>query len=118
MKRLILYTLLTAGTLLAQTAGTITQTVTSTIQATTPTVSCKLTNSTPIAPAGVHVDCFIGANKVLAMDVNVTPGSPNGAVGSFTNAGDSVTWILTLSGAAGPYAWQIAANGTSKNGTF
>ena len=53
---------------------------------------------------------------VLVMDATVPVGA-NGTVGSMTLAGNTVTWIITQP-VAGPYLWQVAANGVAKSGTF
>jgi len=103
--------------LVAQTPGTVSQATTSTVTGTAGTLTCTLTNSSPALPSGVHVACSVSGAAVLVMDSVVTAGN-NGMVGSFTQTGNTVTWIVTLPTAGGSYNWQMAANGVGKTGAF
>lgn len=112
MKTLIA-ALIFCGSLLAQTPGTVTETTVRTVLAVAGTVSCELSN--PASPA-IRVVCK------YSTEVTTTTGTPGlGAAsamqGSSVNAGDSVTWIVQQL-TVGVYTYQIAANGTSKSGTF
>ncbi len=113
--KLAILILFAASLALAQT-GTVSQSTTSNVVGTAGGLVCTLTNSTPALPTGVHVACLNAGASVLLMDA-VVPVGPNGMVGSMTLAGNTVTWIVTQP-AAGPYAWQMAANGVNKSGTF
>lgn len=113
----LLIGLLLALSLCAQTTGTVAQTSTSSVIGTAGTVICTLTNSTPALPSGVHVVCTNAGASVLVMD-SVVPTGTNGMVGSFGLTGNTVTWIVNQPTAGGPWAWQMAANGAGKSGTF
>lgn len=97
--------------------GTVTSTSAATVTAATVTVTCVMTNSSPALPSGVHVVCKIAGNTVLTMD-SVVGAATNGVVGSFTNAGDTITWLLTQLAGQTLISWQMVANGVSKAGTF
>jgi hypothetical protein len=102
--------------LLAQTPGTVAQSTVSNVVGTAGPIVCTLTNSSPTLPSGVHVVCTNAGASVLVRD-SVVPSGTNGMVGSFGLAGNIITWIVNQP-AAGPYAWQMAANGVGKQGTF
>ena len=105
------------GIVMAQApAGTIT--VSNVVTATAGTISCILSNQSPALASGVHMVCAAGGVTRLVMDTVVAPGSTNGSVGSYTEAGASVTWILTQGTVTSPISWQVAANGVGKSGTF
>lgn len=110
--------LLLSGVLWSQTGGSVTETSLKTVTAAAGTgstaVICVFTN--PATPT-VHTECRIGAALVLTQDSTPAVGATNGAVGSFVNAGNSVTWMVQQP-SAGNVTWQIAANGTMKSGTF
>ena len=100
--------------LLAQSAGTVlvSTTVTATAGTGTSAVACIL--SGPAKPS-IRTTCSIGPATVLTQDLTPAAGPSSGAVGSFTNAGNTVTWSLQqLSN--GDVQWQVVANGVSKNG--
>ena len=101
----------------AQTLGTVAQNTVSNVVGTAGPVVCTLTNTTPVLPSGVHVLCTNAGVNVLVMD-SVVPTGTNGTVGSFGLSGNTVTWMVNQPIANGPYAWQMAANGVSKSGTF
>ena len=101
----------------AQAVGTVAQSTQSTVTGTAGPVVCTLTNSSPALASGVHVTCTNSGASVLVMD-SVVPTGTNGMVGSFGMGGNTVTWIVNQPVASGPYAWQMAANGTGKTGTF
>ena len=96
--------------------GTVSQSTTSAVVGTAGALVCTMTNTTPALPTGVHVACSNSGAAVLMMDA-VIPVGPNGIVGSMTLTGNTITWSVTQP-VAGPYAWQMAANGESKSGTF
>lgn len=102
---------------MAQAPGTVTSTSTSSVTATTATVSCVLTNTIPSLPSGIHAVCKIGSATVLTMDIVIAQGS-NGSVGAFVNGSDNVTWIVNQAAGTTVITWQIAANGVAKSGTF
>lgn len=102
--------------LVAQSPGTVAQSTVSNVVGTAGVVVCTLTNGSPAFPAGVHVVCTNSGASVLVMD-SVVPTGTNGMVGSFSLAGNTITWIVNQP-VAGPYAWQMAANGVAKSGTF
>jgi hypothetical protein len=112
MRRLIALLALCAA---AQTPGTITigTTVVATAGSGAGSVSCTFSN--PASPT-VHTACTSGT-ATLSQDSTPAVGSTNGAVGSFVNGSNNVTWIIQQP-TAGSVTWQIAANGTSKTGTF
>jgi hypothetical protein len=116
--KILLYILLSSfSLLLAQTPGTVAQNTVSNVVGTAGPVVCTLTNSSPALASGVHVVCTNAGANVLVMD-SVVPTGPNGLVGSFGLTGNTITWIVNQPVAAGPFAWQMAANGVSKSGTF
>ena|ERR1035437_6470555 len=98
-------------------AGTVAQSTLSNVVGTAGTLTCTLTNSSPALPSGVHVMCSISGAAVLTMD-SVVPTGTNGMVGSFGSAGNTITWIVNQPAQASTFAWQMAANGASKQGTF
>jgi hypothetical protein len=105
-----------AGGLLAQGAGTVvvSTTVTATAGSGGSSVACVLNGS---AKPLIHATCSIGSATVLTEDA--TPGAvpASGTVGSFTNAGNTITWSLQQT-SNGDVQWQVVANGVSKSGTF
>lgn len=101
----------------AQTTGTVAQSTTSNVVGTAGTLVCTLTNSTPALPSGVHVVCTVGGAAALTLD-SVVPTGTNGMVGSFANAGNTVTWIVNQPTGQANFSWQMAANGVGKSGTF
>lgn len=103
--------------LLAQTPGTVAQSTVSNVVGTAGPIVCTLTNSSPALSSGVHVVCTNAGASVLVMD-SVVPSGTNGMVGSFGMAGNTVTWIVNQPLAGPSYAWQMAANGIGKTGTF
>jgi hypothetical protein len=114
----ILMLLLAAICSLAQSpVGTVTLSTTSSVVGTAGAVVCTLSNTTPTLPSGVHVACTIGGASVLVMD-SVVPTGTNGMVGSFGSAGNTVTWLVNQPTGQTSYAWQMAANGVLKTGTF
>lgn len=98
-------------------AGTVVQSTVSNVLGTAGALTCTLTNSTPVLATGVHVVCTISGAAVLVMD-SVVPTGTNGMVGSFSTAGNTITWIVNQPTGSGPYSWQMAANGIAKTGTF
>jgi hypothetical protein len=98
-------------------AGTVAQSTLSNVVGTAGTLVCTLTNSSPTLPSGVHVMCSISGAAVLTID-SVVPTGTNGMVGSFGSAGNTITWIVNQPAGQTAYAWQMAANGTSRQGTF
>jgi hypothetical protein len=102
--------------LLAQSPGTVAQSTVSNVVGTAGPVVCTLTNASPVLATGVHVVCTNAGASVLVMD-SVVPTGTNGMAGSFGIAGNTVTWIVNQP-VAGPSAWQMAANGVAKSGTF
>src|SRR5450759_5240422 len=100
-----------------QTPGTNAQSSTSHVVGPAGTLTCTLTNSSPALPSGVHVVCSISGAAVLTMD-SVVPTGTNGMVGSFGSAGNIITWLVNQPQGQTAYAWQMAANGVSKQGTF
>lgn len=118
--RYFLFLTLLLGTGAGQTtppAGTVTQSTISTVTAVAGTVTCTLSNTNPVLASGIHAECKIGANKVLVMD-SVIPSGNNGIVGSFSDSGNIVTWLVNQPTGQTNYSWQMAANGASKSGTF
>lgn len=103
--------------LLGQTPGTVAQSTTSNVVGTAGSIVCSLTNSSPALATGVHVACTNSGASVLVMDL-VVPTGTNGMVGSFGMGGNTVTWLVNQPVAGGAVAWQMAANGTGKSGTF
>lgn len=101
----------------AQSTGTVTQSTTSNVVGTAGTLGCTLTNSTPSLPTGVRVVCTVGGTVALTLD-SVVPTGTNGMVGSFANAGNTVTWIVNQPTGQANYSYQMAANGAGKSGTF
>ena len=117
MKTAILILVLAAAAN-AQTPGTVVKSTTSTssVVGTAGSLACTLTNTSPALPTGVHVVCINSGNTILVMD-SVIPVGANGMVGSMTVSGNSVSWLVNQP-VAGPYAWQMVANGVSGSGTF
>lgn len=116
MKTLLL-SLLFATLVWAQSTGTVTQNTTSNVVGTAGTLVCTLTNSTPSLPTGVRVVCTVGGTAALTLD-SVVPSGTNGMVGSFGNAGNTITWIVNQPTGQSNFSYQMAANGTPKVGTF
>ncbi len=118
MKTIRIFAILAAfaSALFGQAAGTITIAATITAVAGTGTSAVTCVMTTPALPA-VHVVCSVGSTQMLLMDATPAVGATNGASGTFSNAGNSVTWILQQA-TAGTVTWQLAANGVSKSGTF
>lgn len=117
MKPLLLSLVLSFSLLLAQTPGTVAQNTVSNVVGTAGPVVCTLTNSSPALPSGVHVVCTNAGVTVLVMD-SVVPTGTNGMVGSFSLAGNIITWMVNQPTGQTTVAWQMAANGVSKSGTF
>lgn len=119
MIKITLLALFCAILMSGQTPGTVIATTTNTtiVIGTASTVVCRLTNFTPQPSSGVHVECLVNGVQVMVMD-SVVPALTSGLVGSFSNTGNIVTWIVTKPIAVGPYAWQMVANGTMSSGTF
>jgi hypothetical protein len=113
----LLFSLLFAASLWAQTVGTIAVSTISTVTATAGPLVCVLTNSTPALPTGIHVACTNSGATVFTAD-SVVPTGTNGLVGSFSLAGNSVTWIVNQPTGQTSFSWQMAANGVGKSGTF
>jgi hypothetical protein len=111
--RKLLFAILTAFALFAQTppAGTVTFQVV----ATGGILACTLGSP---APGRLHVDCTLSGATILTFDVQPEIGAlPSGAVGSYQSQGNAITWVITRPTATS-INWQVAANGTQKNGTF
>jgi hypothetical protein len=117
MKTLLLFFIAVLAFGQTQTPGTVAQSSTSNVVGTAGTLTCTLTNSSPALPSGVHVVCSISGAAVLTMD-SVVPTGTNGMVGSFGSAGNIITWLVNQPQGQTAYAWQMAANGASKQGTF
>lgn len=100
----------------AQTPGTIAKTTVSTVTATAGTVSCTFTSQSPALPTGVGINCKSGTASLSQTSV-VPTGNTSGIVGSFNVGPDAITWLLTQP-TAGVVTWEIAANGSSRSGTF
>jgi len=100
----------------AQAAGTVTQNTTTNVVGTAGTLVCTLTNTAPALPSGVHIMCTSAGVLVLTGD-SVIPVGTNGTVGGLTIAGNSINWLVSQP-VAGPYSYQMAANGTLKVGAF
>lgn len=116
MKTLLL-PLLLAALADGQSTGTVAQSTTSSVVGTAGTLICTLSNSTPSLPSGVHVVCTVSGTVALTLD-SVVPTGTNGLVGSFANAGNTVTWLVNQPTGQATFSWQMAANGSAKIGTF
>lgn len=116
--KIICLVLLIVVSCFGQTPGTVTQSTTSNVVGVASTVSCVLSNTTPVLPSGVHVVCTVSGANALTMDSVIPASNPNGLVGSFTNAGNTVTWLVNQLAGQSNYSWQMVANGVSKTGTF
>jgi len=99
--------------------GTVTVNSYYTITAATSTIKCVLhRKSAEVA----NINCTVAgvsmmsATMTLAPSTSSTPG--NGAVGSYVNAGNNITWIVSQPMGQTLLSWQMAANGTQKSGTF
>ena len=120
MKRIVLF--LAALTAFAQApAGSVTQTTVTTAAALAPAgafsttqIQCQFSN--PARPT-IHVVCTQNNATIMTQDMTPAIGATNGAVGSITISGNSVTWIIQQP-TSGSITWQIAANGTSQSGSF
>jgi H+/Cl- antiporter ClcA len=108
--------LLLAPILRAQVAGTVvvTSVVTATVGTGTGQVICILSNQ---ASPTIHTVCTVGGVTVLTMDSTPAVGALIGANGTYSQLGNAVTWMIEQP-TIGNITWQIAANGTVKNGTF
>lgn len=93
---------------------TVGTTVTATSGSGATAVSCVFSN--PARPT-IHTVCSVAGVAALTQDATPAVGSTNGVVGTFVNAGNTVTWVIQQP-AAGSVTWQIAANLTSQSGTF
>lgn len=103
--------------LLAFPQGTVVQSTTTTVTGTAGPLVCVMRNSSPALPTGVHVECAVSGSVKMTFDVVVSAGN-NGAVGSYSEGSDIVTWLVKLPTEPGPYSWQMVANGVLKTGTF
>lgn len=115
MKSIIALLILSAS--LAAQTGTVAQNTVSNVVGTAGTLVCTLTNSAPALPSGVHVACTSSGAPVLTLD-SVVPIGTNGMVGSFSTAGNMITWLVNQPTGQTTYAWQVVANGVGKTGTF
>ncbi|HEY1340986.1 MAG TPA: hypothetical protein VGF59_25920 [Bryobacteraceae bacterium] len=88
-----------------------------TVTATAATISCSITNKTPATTNGVHIECKLGDAKALVLDSLVPTGS-NAMVGSYGDAENTVSWIISQPALGGPLNYSISANGVGKTGTF
>ena len=95
-------------------AGTIVQSTN--VVATAGTLVCTLSNGSPVLATGVHVSCTNSGTSVLVMDATITVGA-NGVTGQINQGGNVCSWLVNQP-TAGPYSWQMAANGVNKAGTF
>jgi hypothetical protein len=114
MKLFIL--LLTSSLLFSQATGvvTVTSNVTATAGTGTSAVTCVFSNPSPPA---VRTLCSVGGATVLTQDATPAVGATTGAIGSFANATNTVTWQIQQP-TAGSITWAVAANGVSRSGSF
>jgi hypothetical protein len=94
-------------------SGSIIQT--SLITATAGSIICTLAMANPASNTGVHIECKLDQKLVLVLDMPVPSGSSS-LVGSYSNSGDTVSWVIGQPG--GAISWTMTANGTSKSGSF
>jgi len=116
LKRLIVIPLLAA--IACAQSGTVTRTSITTVTATAinggSTMICIATN--PALPA-LHLVCSVNGVVRLTEDVTVQVGAGVGSVGSYVEAGNTVTWQFTQPTASN-FAYDVAANGVHNTGNF
>lgn len=111
---------LAAALLTAQTPPPGTVSVSTNVVATAGTdTNTQVVCTFSIASGIVHADCNVGAAQhVHTSDNKPVPGNANGYIGSMNANNNAITWLIQQPTAAGPINWQIAANGTTKSGSF
>jgi len=103
-----------AGSLFAQTPGTVTVNSATNVTAVASSVNCVLHKKSSLV---VTVTCKVLGVTMLTSTTTIGA-NRNGTVGDYTNAGDSVTWLVNQPQGQTSLSWQMAANGTQKSGTF
>lgn len=111
--KLILF-LVCAAIALAQAAGTVAVTSSTTITAEAGTVSCVITHTTPeTSAAALNITCKTAAGSTLTEVINGLISSTD----SLGSGSDLVSWQIT-SRTDGMLDYKVTANGTSKSGVF
>lgn len=113
-----LFVFLIAAIASAQTPGVITVTRQYSIAVTAGGLKCTVSTTTQGATVSAY--CYSGTTLVFNSSTTVFAPTPqaNGAAVSYSYNGDNMTGLFWRPTNGQSVQWQIAANGTSQQGTF